>query len=333
MAGFALKVKSKTGQQILRSLTKESTIYDLKSTLSSLSNIPTNKLHVLYGFPPRILDISHDSLTLASSGISTGETLILEEKQTAASEKSGPASPKKVRLEENVEVHSIEARSHTLDDFPNSDVPGILMKKVVPADNSCLFTSIHFVLSGKVDESGTAAPIMRELVAETVQRESDEFSEALLGKPNSEYVRWIKDDKSWGGAIEISILSNHYGIEIAVVDTVNAIINKFGEDQEYAHRVFLMFDGIHYDPLYMEPLNGGGIQTIFPREDERLLQEAQELAREAKSSRQYTDVNKFTLKCMVCNIHLSGQKEAQLHATSTGHANFGEIVDEHSLID
>lgn len=53
--------------------------------------------------------------------------------------------------------------------------------------------------------------------------------------------------------------------------------------------------------------------------------EAEELAREAKSSRQFTDVNKFTLKCLVCNIFLSGQVQAQQHAKNTGHANFGEV--------
>lgn len=53
--------------------------------------------------------------------------------------------------------------------------------------------------------------------------------------------------------------------------------------------------------------------------------EAEELAKEAKSSRQYTDVNKFTLKCLVCNTQMSGQIQAQQHAKTTGHTNFGEI--------
>lgn len=38
-----------------------------------------------------------------------------------------------------------------------------------------------------------------------------------------------------------------------VIDTVNAIINRFGEDKNYTQRIFLIFDGIHYDPLYLEP--------------------------------------------------------------------------------
>lgn len=64
---------------------------------------------------------------------------------------------------------------------------------------------------------------------------------------------------------------------------------------------------------------------MFPVEDESVLQQAEQLAQEAKSSRQYTDVNKFTLKCNQCNQFLTGQVEAQQHAKSTGHTNFGEV--------
>lgn len=47
-------------------------------------------------------------------------------------------------------------------------------------------------------------------------------------------------------------MSRFYGLEMAVVDTLNAIINRFGEDKNYGQRVFLLFDGVHYDPLYLE---------------------------------------------------------------------------------
>lgn len=97
--------------------------------------------------------------------------------------------------------------------------------------------------------------MMREIIANAVSRSPDEYCEAILGKPNHEYCEWILKPNSWGGAIELSILSQYYGMEIAVVDSSNGIINRFGEDQHYATRVFLIFDGIHYDPLYLEPLD------------------------------------------------------------------------------
>lgn len=93
---------------------------------------------------------------------------------------------------------------------------------------------------------------MREIIANAVKDNQLQFSEAVLGKPNEDYCEWIRNPNSWGGAIEVSILSNFYGIEIAVIDTQSSSISKFGEDKNYPHRVFLIYDGIHYDPLYLE---------------------------------------------------------------------------------
>lgn len=56
-----------------------------------------------------------------------------------------------------------------------------------------------------------------------------------------------------------------------------------------------------------------------------MYRQAEQLAIEAKSSRQFTDVAKFTLKCYVCDCLIKGQTEAQEHAKSTGHTNFGEV--------
>lgn len=312
MAGFALKIKMKEGQQIVKTLTGSSSVKELKEVLCQLSNIPLGRLQVLSGYPPKCLELC-DSSNLTDSGINSGDTLILEE-----------LPPQKAQNDLNQQTDSLK-KANQSNDVDSTPPRGILMKHVVPADNSCLFTSIFFVLNGKTEGASDAATYMRQLVAETIRNDPTNYSEAILGKPIDKYCEWIQDDKSWGGAIELSILANHYGVEIVAVDTINAIINRFGEDQSYPHRVFLLFDGIHYDPLYLEPFDGSKIETIFPAEDERLLQEAVQLAQEAKSSRQFTDVDKFTLKCLVCNVCLKGQTQAQEHARQTGHMNFGEV--------
>ena len=67
-------------------------------------------------------------------------------------------------------------------------------------------------------------------------------------------------------------------------------------------------------------------QTIFPTTDERILEQALQLAKEAKQSKEYTDLHRFQLKCNVCNTLIVGQTEAQLHAKSTGHVDFSEIA-------
>lgn len=70
-------------------------------------------------------------------------------------------------------------------------------------------------------------------------------------------------------------------------------------------RGFLLYDGIHYDGLFLESLSGDSQKTLFSVEDEAYIYEmAESLAKEAKSSRQYTDVDKFTLKCLQCDTQL-----------------------------
>ena len=51
--------------------------------------------------------------------------------------------------------------------------------------------------------------IHRRVIAETGAGDPEEYSEAVLGKPNDEYCRWILDPAHWGGAIELSILARY----------------------------------------------------------------------------------------------------------------------------
>ncbi|XP_048354603.1 ubiquitin thioesterase OTU1 isoform X1 [Sphaerodactylus townsendi] len=210
---------------------------------------------------------------------------------------------------------------------PNSvrDTLPVLARRVVPADNSCLFTSIYYVVEGGVYDPA-CAPEMRNLIAQIVASDPESYSEAILGKTNQEYCDWIRRDDTWGGAIEVSILSKFYQCEICVVDTQTVRIDRFGEDAGYAKRVLLIYDGIHYDPLERKILNSDiPPQTIFSASDDIVLAQALELADEARRKRQFTDVNRFTLRCMVCQKGLTGQAEAREHAKETGHTNFGEV--------
>uniref|UniRef100_A0A2S2PTC0 Ubiquitin thioesterase OTU n=1 Tax=Schizaphis graminum TaxID=13262 RepID=A0A2S2PTC0_SCHGA len=280
----------------------------LKEQVSVLSEIPVDGIRLLFGFPPK--SIQKLEGTIEDIGLKSGDTIIAEVDSTSTG-----VQQLKVKTESNILKHITEQEV-------GNEVP-LILRKVVPADNSCLFTSLGFVLGGKIDLS--SGNYMREIIANAVKDNQIEFSEAVLGKPNQDYCEWIRNPNSWGGAIEVSILSNFYGMEIAVIDTQSGSISKFGEDKDYPHRVFLIYDGIHYDPLYLEsPANPEEIQTLFPTNDDRMLDAAQMLANEAKSSRQYTDVNRFTLKCLECGCIMIGQTQAQEHAKLTAHNNFNE---------
>lgn len=207
----------------------------------------------------------------------------------------------------------------------NVPISPAIVRRVVPADNSCLFTSVYYVVEGGVYDPACASD-MRSLIAEIVASDPTSYSEAVLGKSNDEYCAWIRRDDTWGGAIEVSILSKCYQCEICVVDTQTVRIDRFGEDAGYSRRVLLIYDGIHYDPLQRQfPDPGMPPMTIFSTTDDEALVQALELADEARKKRKFTDVNRFALRCMVCQKGLTGQLAARDHAKETGHTNFGEV--------
>ncbi|CAF0773130.1 unnamed protein product, partial [Didymodactylos carnosus] len=87
---------------------------------------------------------------------------------------------------------------------------------------------------------------------------------------------------SWGGGIELAILTKLYEIEICVINSeCGGRIDYFGEDCQFPYRVFLLYDGLHYDPVYYSKFdpdeNKELIQTKFLRNDEMILNLAKKL--------------------------------------------------------
>jgi len=315
-AKLNLRCKSASGMQIVKDITTETTVMELKTCLGHLCSIEPYKLKIRSGYPPKVIDISNDLLTMIEMPFKSGDTLLVEEDKSLAA--PAPVASSSTAAPPNDSLGSLWKAQ--LD-----KTEGILTRKVVPANNSCLFTSINCCMSdGRLDLE--VAPLMRDIIVGAVSSQPALYSEVLLGKPNAEYCQWILKGESWGGAIEVSILSKYYAVEIDVVDTQSGRIDRFGEDMEYPKRIFLLYDGIHYDPLVMEPLDGtSACRTIFSTSDDSVVVQALELAAECKNSRQFTDTANFQLRCITCNKPLKGQREAQDHAKKTGHTNFGEI--------
>ena len=63
---------------------------------------------------------------------------------------------------------------------------------------------------------------------------------------------------------------------------------SLGQNEKYTNRVFLIYDGIHYDPLCREPKNSPGqpVQTLFPVDDDTVYGEALSLSKEARQVRE-----------------------------------------------
>ncbi|KAL6196334.1 hypothetical protein ACLB2K_031949 [Fragaria x ananassa] len=234
---------------------------------------------------------------------------------------------------------------------------GIVVRRVIPSDNSCLFNAVGYVM----DHDKQKAPELRQVlissiafvdiellifikhvIAATVASDPTKYSEAFLGKPNEEYCAWILNPEKWGvflvecyfvistGAIELSILADYYGREIAAYDIQTTRCDLYGQEKNYSERVMLIYDGLHYDALSMSPFEEAPEefdQTIFAVTNKTI--EAVEgltlkLVKDQQSKRSYTDTANFTLRCGVCQVGLIGQKEAVEHAKATSHVNFQE---------
>lgn len=196
MAGspLVLRVRSKKGLSKLSTLSTHSTIEELRKTIAELTGIDMTRLKVLCGYPPKPLDTLPGSSTLKSNQINNGELLTCEEVGGAveAGKSSSPGQQKT----------SVTPKSS-----------GQLLRKVVPANNSCLFTSVYFVMEDG-EFNLDCQKVMREYIAKTVKSDPVIFNEGILGRKNSEYCDWIRDSSSWGGSIEIMILSKHYKVNL-----------------------------------------------------------------------------------------------------------------------
>ncbi|CAL5023839.1 unnamed protein product [Urochloa decumbens] len=204
---------------------------------------------------------------------------------------------------------------------------GAIVRRVIPSDNSCLFNAVGYVM----EHNRNKASELRQVIAATVASDPAKFNEVFLGKPNEAYCAWILDPEKWGGAIELSILSEYYGREIAAYDIQTTRCDLYGQEKNYSERVMLIYDGLHYDALAMSPAEGAPEEfdlTIFPVNHNRSIGPAEGLAlnlvKEEQRKRSYTDTANFTLRCGVCQIGVIGQKEAVEHAQATGHVNFQE---------
>lgn len=147
MTNFVLKVKTKDGQHVLDDLAATETVHKLKQQISQLASIPADNLHILSGFPPKPLNLESNHESLASIGIKSGDTLIVEAKQGSGDGSSSvianDAPPSVPNDNKQIEDDTLLAqRLADEEDGTNVNSEGILLKQVVPSDNSCLFTSI-----------------------------------------------------------------------------------------------------------------------------------------------------------------------------------------------
>ncbi|GLC69894.1 hypothetical protein PLESTF_000892900, partial [Pleodorina starrii] len=187
-------------------------------------------------------------------------------------------------------------------------VPGgggsCVVRRVIDSDNSCLFNAVGYVM----ERSRSRADALRKVVAQVVAGDPITFNDGFLGKDVQEYCNWIQQRDKWGGAIELFILSQHYGREIAAFDIQTKRCDIYGQDKGYPERALLIYDGLHYDALAVAAFEGGPEEldvTMFRpggAEGAAIMEAAEKLVAATHAARQFTDTANFTLRCGVCQM-------------------------------
>ncbi|KAI9030933.1 hypothetical protein CLU79DRAFT_732094 [Phycomyces nitens] len=287
-----LRVRHATGISMIN-IAPNSSMVDLQKEIATAIGVPSYRaVQVAGGYPPKPLT---DHSDLKTAGIRDGDALIVSIVEP-------PPTPK--------DTKGIQTEN------------GFLMFRGMDDDNSCLFRAIGYVLERDISK----APELRRVIGKAILDDPITYDDVTLGKPREKYIEWIQKDGSWGGAIELSIFSKYFSVEIDSIDVQTGRVDRFGEGS-YPERVFILYSGIHYDALAMSPTIDSPLdfdQTRFPIGDESAFKAAQAVATALRQGHQYTDIANFTLRCQDCKKGLVGEKDAQMHASSTGHTHFAE---------
>ncbi len=265
------------------------------------TGVAAARLELLSGFPPKRLDVSsHDAVAAVTLGLRSGDSLLAVEASGGAASEApaggagGAAAPPAPSA---AAAAAPPTSGAALDSVCFADGSGFaLQRRIMASDNSCLFNAVAYVVS----QSRSSAPELRRAIADAVAADAEEFSEAFLGKPNAEYCAWIQEKDSWGGAIELSVLSKRRVASLRLCScararlmrarvwqvrkgdlrvrhpddargplrtgtlwverapriafrgarcALHALMQCLAPQGDWPDRVFVLYDGIHYDAL------------------------------------------------------------------------------------
>ncbi|KAF8682241.1 OTU protein [Rhizoctonia solani] len=300
------------------------TVLSLQQSIHELSDLLPSQQELKSGYPPKALTLIPE-LPLSSLGLQRGDQITVTAKPGSVSATTGPSVPtapvSAPRPPASVQTPKASTGS-TNDGFVETDV-GTLVHRVVPDDNSCLFSSVAIVFGQDI----TAARKMRSVVVDVIKNDPEAYPDVVLGQSRESYMAAISKDSTWGGAIELSIFSDYFRTEIDSYDVETGRCDRFGEGK-YDNRCVLIYSGIHYDAVSLAPTRDAPPDfhtTVFPVDgSDNISQAASKLASQLRASRKFTNTSTFDLKCEICGQGLKGEKEARAHAAQTGHTSFGE---------
>jgi hypothetical protein len=238
------------GKVILEGVSCEMMLQGLQLLLQDKLGVSMSRQMLLQsGVPPRRIDTRNAHASLASLGIQSGyriEVHELDQEQMAEKEADAAASIAMVDTGEGEDDQPGATAPMTITSPPTSSAPlppppppppksmiqgvggwkypssidvqrGSFICVRAPGDNSCMIHAIGYVCEADASQrTFTKAKVreLRNIAANAVASSPHLFTTAFLGMPNHAYQARILEPNSWGGFIELSIFSRHFGVEV-----------------------------------------------------------------------------------------------------------------------
>ncbi|KAJ1324334.1 ubiquitin thioesterase OTU1 [Microdochium nivale] len=295
---------------------------------------------VKYGWPPRALSGAQQGAESCQSlGLQRESlTVVPAEGASMATAAAAPAASSAGAAAPSSSSNAPKKSSGVEDQGVSVKIPengSELVLRVMPDDNSCLFTAVGGALRGLPPSSPKeyTPETLRRLVVEHIRSNPAKYTKVVLeAEPAAYCARMLRRD-TWGGAIELGIISEVFELEICSVDVKTNNVYRYGEGSGYRQRCILVYSNIHYDRI-AESLVPGSADADFEvvrwdvEGSEGHLEKARELCRILREEHHYfTDTSEFVVSCNECGWVGQGEKQVAMHATKTGHTDISEIAD------
>lgn len=321
-----LKLRTPTLTKVVE-LDNDATIEDLSAIVLSLGVVDFS---IKGGFPPKPIDLSQGTQTLASVGVHNGDQLIVSTGGGSITKGNDIVSVNRGHRDPVMGMGGIKGSGGSGGSGGGSDLVSVpcgskrLVLRVMEDDNSCMFRAVGYNMMKDADTMFE----LRMMVKDKIGADPETYSDAILGRPRAEYMSWITRQDSWGGAIELQILAENLGLTIISADVSTGRLDHFNPGKPTF--CIVVYSGIHYDSVALA--DGGDLYTntsdvtVFSqdKEGQQVLDALKSLLGELKKKHYYTDTGSFSVKCNDCGSTFKGEKGALEHAKKTGHGNFGE---------
>lgn len=295
-----LKVSASSSGDKVITIDNGSTVGDLLENASPKIIVE----RIRFGYPPQTLEITPETRLqkLEDVGLSSGEkvSLICESGPNNGTVIEGTPKEPPLRIDQ-IKVGDKTLQVHK-----------------VPDDNSCLFHSISYCMYKDI----TISSKLRELCSREILGDKSKYNEAILGKRPQDYSNWILRKDSWGGGIEISILSSAMNVGIYVLDMDAVKYEKFNDDK-YDQFIVIMFNGVHYDSIEYKENH----TTVFDKNDsvsDIMMASALDMATNMKQKGYAFNTQRAQIICHICRETFTGERDIARHAEKTGHTDFGQ---------